>query len=632
VRISSGFTRTNNVRANQTPPLHSLAARTASLKPAIQIPDRLQRKKAMASASKGVAFSNQEISREATALPRSARQIAAQALPSYRPGRKRLHTVPLLQSPTNLPLALYQRSVRFEHVPFSSRAISTSSSTPSNSLSSHHLLLALLLLTAIGLSLKSEASAQTISDGQMERLNALLEKKPILRTIDERIELFNTLLRKGMEEAEKAKGKDVVLVFGNMGSGKSTLIDAVYGCKMIDDNGKIIVDPKSPIKEVAPIGTEATACTSVPKSIPDVKLKVTEFSTVLDEFGQNERIPRVSEVALMLYDMPGLTDDRGIEVAMANGIVMQLIVKKARSVRFVMVFEQNQLNAERGDKWKEAVQLLEERFNGILGRGENSLCLVITQGNNDLDLITKHIKKYTPRNFVDLSGHATVYNPLDPNCRLALLDTIYKTRAYGGLDIKISMGDSQLLKALELGEQIQEEVKADLEKGNRSGVERAVRKIRFTYGIKELNSRGLTRPHEAAEKAVHETIKKVTDRIDPHSKPQLLNQIEAEKNYKYLKATFGPYVSFEESDRQVAIMKGDTLDPRTIAWNEPQASVGFAAGTVVLGVVACLVPPLGAIAAGLGAVGTLCCTGKAIWHWWSPSQEEKDKTVFFSGT
>ncbi len=342
--------------------------------------------------------------------------------------------------------------------------------------------------------------------------------------------------------------------------------------------------------------------------------------------GHKESNQANKECNLTFFDMPGLSDSRGLDVALANTIVMKKVIESAKSVRFVMVFEHSQLNAERGQKWKEAVKLLRERLSDHVGTGKNSLCLVITKQHDDKTKIQKDIKKYTQKdsNVLDLSEYLAIYDPLNCGDRGQLLNTLYNTRAYRKISNKISMNNSQLWEASKLGKEIQGKIKEILEKGDGASLEEAVKKIQFTHGISILGNEDLIQPHESASKAVQEYVEKVVQGISPKDKPPIQNQIETHKKYMFLKEKFGPYVSFEQLDRNVRCMVHDTKDPRWVEWHRPRTAVAGLVGTLALGAGGFFFPPLwgGAAASGVASL-------YALKHSWSPSQEEKDMESFF---
>ena len=49
---------------------------------------------------------------------------------------------------------------------------------------------------------------------------------------EERINILSTCMLMGKEQAEDAKDEDVVMVIGNTGAGKSTLVNFLHGCQM----------------------------------------------------------------------------------------------------------------------------------------------------------------------------------------------------------------------------------------------------------------------------------------------------------------------------------------------------------------------------------------------------------------
>ena len=271
-------------------------------------------------------------------------------------------------------------------------------------LSFNRLFLPLLFASLIGM--KGEVFA---AQGQIPAM-MILDKSPVDRTIDESIELFNFLLEKGEEEAKKAKNKDIVIIFGNTGSGKSTLINFLYGCTMIKDaKGNIIASPESDLlQEAAQIGNDRYSSTVLPKS-----------------FKKGNQL---------VIDMPGLVDNRGIEVSLASIVAMKKIIENGGSVQFVMVFERNQIFVMRGQAWKEAVRFLEETFQKSLGSSKNSLCVLITKTQEDLSVIKGDIQKFTPDGSLDLSQFITVYDPLNPDDKVRLSKIINETTIYSRSD------------------------------------------------------------------------------------------------------------------------------------------------------------------------------------------------------
>jgi hypothetical protein len=517
--------------------------------------------------------------------------------------------------------------------------ISCASFIPQSS-SSNYTPIVLLLLSSIGMAMLTHELAEEngARDPQLTRINTLLEKQPKSRTTEEKIELYNYLVKKGREEVLKGKGKDVVVVIGDTGAGKSALIDFIFGCTMTKNNkGQVLVDPNSKVKEVAKIGTGFTSETFIPKVMTDFTITTKEFEL------EEEYNLTLQKQHLTFIDMAGFTDSRGIEVALGGADLMGLILENAKSVRFVLVFEHAHMKSVRYAKLHETSRLLEERFNNAVGRGENSLCVVITQEPKDqtADMIKAEMKEAANKvnpGAIDLSKYVSVYNPLNPNDRKKVLSNIVKCEAHEKLDAKVSMGGNELFEALKLGEEIGDSIGVHLKKGGIAEVNKAVNKIQFTHGIERLGNADLIKPHMAASQAVYQYAKHVSREIDPKHKNSLPRQIEAFKDYMSVKNSFAPYVNFEDQDQVLKLMIEKVPDPRSIAWDKPHATALSFLGAAACGAGAYFLPPywvtvygvafqplqVGAVAAGSAGMYTM-------YRWQNSSDEEKDMSFFFDG-
>ena len=271
-------------------------------------------------------------------------------------------------------------------------------------------------------------------EGEDDKMMNIFKMQPKLRKIDESIELFDFLLKKGEAEAIKAKDQDVIIVFGNTGSGKSTFINFLLGCEMIKEkDGSIVVSDTSTIKCVTDIGVGKHSCTAFPKCIVD----------------QNR----------VFFDMPGLGDNRGVEAILANHIVLKKVIENAGSSKFVMVLEKGQINVQRGVEWDAAIKFLEETFRKALGTDKDSFCLLITKTDNNSEEeekiktnIVTHAK--SSPGLLELSQFVTVYDPLSSIDRSRMSKTIDDLNVFSGRTIRISVGDNQIGQITNFGKGI----------------------------------------------------------------------------------------------------------------------------------------------------------------------------------
>ena len=157
--------------------------------------------------------------------------------------------------------------------------------------------------------------------------------------------MLSSCVALGTAQAKKAKDRDVLMVIGNTGAGKSTLVNYLAGCTMemvsrkdagfTDGNLKkkiARVAEGSFIKEVMRIGHLNQSATFLP--------------AVYHDEGSG----------LTLCDCPGFLDNRGAEINIANACNIKQMIAQAKSVRVVVLINYDSLEADRGRGVKELVK------------------------------------------------------------------------------------------------------------------------------------------------------------------------------------------------------------------------------------------------------------------------------------
>jgi energy-coupling factor transporter ATP-binding protein EcfA2 len=196
-----------------------------------------------------------------------------------------------------------------------------------------------------------------------EILNAKLNNPKAKLIPSQSISLVNYCAKLGEQNATNVTSKEVLMVLGNAGVGKSTTVNYLMGCEMkaaLDEFGEeiVVVSPESIRPEVMPIGHGKTSYTFMPQIVPDA-----------DNNNQ------------AYCDCPGFSDNRGAEINIANAINTRRVLQQATGVKAVFLAEYSDLIGSRGSNIRAMEHMCHQMFGGIdnLRRHQNSVLLGITK-------------------------------------------------------------------------------------------------------------------------------------------------------------------------------------------------------------------------------------------------------------
>jgi predicted esterase YcpF (UPF0227 family) len=213
-----------------------------------------------------------------------------------------------------------------------------------------------------------------------EILDTKLNNPYAALTPNQSISLIHHCAELGEHNAASATNKEVLMVLGNTGEGKSTTVNYWLGCEMklvkpselgLDGVKKVIVvDPDSMHPEVVPIAHGDAAHTFMPQIVPD---------------------PDHDHRAYC--DCPGFSDNRGPEINIANAINTRRVLQQARGVKAVFLAEYPGLLVGRSNSIQNLESMCHQMFGGPdnLRRHQNSVLLGITKAPlyEDDELLTQ---------------------------------------------------------------------------------------------------------------------------------------------------------------------------------------------------------------------------------------------------
>ena len=185
-------------------------------------------------------------------------------------------------------------------------------------------------------------------------------------TTDESIAVITSCVAFGEAQVAKAKGRDLLMVIGNTGAGKSTFVNFLAGCVMElisrgdagvggdDDEDIVRVKPGSPHPfralavdpYVMAIGHSDESATFLPNVVYD-------------------------PVNILTYcDCPGFVDNRGFEINIANAVNIKRTIAAGTSVRVLILLKY--FESDKGRSVKELIKILRDLFGGDVRRLVNA--------------------------------------------------------------------------------------------------------------------------------------------------------------------------------------------------------------------------------------------------------------------
>ncbi len=235
-------------------------------------------------------------------------------------------------------------------------------------------------------------------------------------------DLIRELVRKGKSQADKAVDMDIVLFLGASGSGKSTAINYLAGCRMTrivenDDDDDFTIGCEDPVVD---IGHGLDSETKFPKIVA----------------------PRTNE-AFLFCDTAGFEDTRGDEYDVASAYTLGSVFAKANTIRaIVILIEIDDLTSSKLPNLGNLLPILGDLFTKPQNYS-GSLIFLVTKTHshskkrsNLIRLLNKHWKvlKESSRfgeaawlfeTMIEDDGRSLLYcNPLDNEGRAVVLDRI----------------------------------------------------------------------------------------------------------------------------------------------------------------------------------------------------------------
>ena len=182
-------------------------------------------------------------------------------------------------------------------------------------------------------------------------------------SLDDSMECILACIDRGFDEAAAATGKNLVVIIGNTGAGKSTFVNYLNGCTMeaiarkdagLEGRGLVVrVKPDSATPELMPIGHTKQSMTFVPQ------------------------VGGGDDATFTFCDCPGFLDNRGAEINIANAVNIKQTVHAASRVVVTVLINYHSLKADRGRGIGEMLKILADLFGSTEQLHENLASVIV---------------------------------------------------------------------------------------------------------------------------------------------------------------------------------------------------------------------------------------------------------------
>jgi hypothetical protein len=158
--------------------------------------------------------------------------------------------------------------------------------------------------------------------------------------------LISHCLQQGTERAQQAKGMNVVFVIGNTGAGKSTFINYLCGCEMVEKKRKDL-GMKGGGKVIVVVGS----------AVATIGHETQKSATFLPVIAYDEKTNTV------YCDCPGFLDNRGAEINIANAVNIRAMIAIAKSVRIAVLINHHSILGDRARGLQDMMRILATMFH-----------------------------------------------------------------------------------------------------------------------------------------------------------------------------------------------------------------------------------------------------------------------------